>query len=325
MPNGGFQTQVYDTPIIGFAGDRASNNEYATFDAGPFGLVAGAAGVSIGRFAWVAPPLDINGTPTVVNSFGQGNVAGLVPRILQGSNSTYLSNAGMTVLPGYGVYLITGGDFLVLNEGTTQAQRGQKAYADLLTGKVSFAATGSPNTGASATGSSIAASTASVTGSITGNILTVSAVGSGSLYPGATISGTNVATGTKIVNQLSGTTAGIGTYTVNLPEQTVASTTISATYGTLTIGTLTTTPVFAVNDPLNATGSVVAGTTVTAPLTGTGGSGSTFVVNNNTVVSSQTISAITNVETPFYALSTGLVGEIVKVSAPAAGFGAQLG
>ena len=322
--SGGFQQQVFDQPLIGFAGDRATNNEYASYDAGPFGLVAGPAGVTVGRFAWAVPPLDANGTPTLVNSFGQGSVSGLVPRFLQGSNSTYLSNAGMTILPGYEMSLITGGDFLVLNEGTTQAQRGMKAYADLLTGKVSFAATGSPTTGASATGSSIAASTFSVTASITGNIMTVSAVGSGTVVNGATISGTGVASGSKVVNQLTGTTGGVGTYTVSIPEQTVASTTVSGTYGTFTVGTLTTTSVFAVNDVLNATGSVVAGTTITQLLTGTGGTGSTFVVNNNTAVSSQVISALTNVETPFYALSSGLAGEIVKVSAPTAGFGPQL-
>ena len=324
MSNGGFQVQVYDQPAMGVAGDFLNANPYASYVAGPGGLVAGAAGVTIGRFAWTVPPLDQDGGPTIANSFGAGPVAGLVLRNLQGSNATYLSNAGMTVLPGYMVTLITGGDMIVLNEGLTLAQRGMKAYADVATGKVSFAATGAPTTGASATGSSVAASTASVTGSITGNVMTVTAVGSGSVYPGATLSGTNVASGTKVVNQLSGTANGVGAYTVNIPEQTVASTTISITYGTLTIGTLTTTPTFAVGQQLNATGAVVAGTQITAPLTGTGGSGSTFVVNNNTVVSSQVISVQSNVETPFFAVSTGLAGELVKISAPVAAFGAQL-
>lgn len=324
MPNQGFQTQIYDQPVIGFAGDRASNNQYASYDAGPFGLVSGASGATVGRFAWAVPPLDTNGAPTIVNSFGQGNVAGLVPRFMQGSNATYLSNAGMTVLPGYQIILITGGDFLALNEGTTQAQRGMKAYADVQTGKVSFAAAGSPATGASATASSIAASTASVTGSITGNLLNVTAVGAGVLYPGATISGTLVATGTRIIGQLTGAAGGIGTYTVSIPEQTVASTAISATYGTFTVGTLVGATLFAVNNALAATGSVVAGTTLTALISGTGGTASTFAVTNNTVVASQTISAITSVETPFFALNSGLPGEIVKISAPVAGFGTQL-
>lgn len=327
MP-GGFQSQVYDQPALGIRGDFASNNPIATYDVGPGGLVAGSAGVSMGRFCWVVPPLDPNGGPTIANSFGSGSVAGFVPNKLQGSNSTYLSAAGMSILPGYEMFIATGGDFIATNEGTTQATRGMKAYADFLTGKVSFAAVGSPSTGASATGSSIAANTFSVTGSIgvvtPGNVLNVTAVGSGTIVNGATISGTNIATGTQILAQLTGTTGGVGTYEVSIPEQTAASTTVSGTYGTFTVGTLTTTPVFMVGDSLNATGSVVAGTQITQALTGSGGTGSTFAVNNNTVVSSQTISAASNVETPWYALNSALAGEPVKIGAPVTSYGSQL-
>ena len=321
---GGWQTQVYDQPQIGIAGDFASVNPCSMFDAGAGGLVAGSAGVTIGNFAWVTPPNDANHAPSVVNSFGAGNVAGFVLRAMQGSNSTYLSDAGMTILGGYQMSLATGGDFLCVNSGTSQAQRGMKAYANFANGAVTFAATGTPTTSASATGSSIAASTFSVTGSLSGSVLTVSAVGSGSVYPGATFSGTGVASGTQIVTQLTGTTAGVGTYRISIPEQTVASTTLSGTYGTLTVGTLTTTPVFAVGQTLNATGSVVAGTQITYSLTGAGGTGATLVVNNNTVVSSQTISSVGNVETPWYALNSGLTGEIVKIGAPVAAYGSQL-
>ena len=229
----------------------------------------------------------------------------------------------MTVLPGYEVVLATGGGWLTKNEGTTQALRGQKAYANFLTGAVSFAATGSPTTGASATGSSIAASTFSVTGSISGNVMTVTAVSSGTIYPGATISGTGVASGSLVQQQISGTAGGVGAYYVSIAEQTVVSTTISGTYGTLTVGTVTTGN-FAVGNTLNATGSVVAGTAITALITGTGGTGTTAVVNNNTVVSSQVISAVSNVETPFYALHSALAGEIVKIAALPAGYGANL-
>lgn len=69
--------------------------------------------------------------------------------------------------------------------------------------------------------------TASVTASIAATTMTVTAVGSGTLYPGANLMGTGVKTGTIIVSQLSGTTGGIGTYQVSL-SQTVASTTVTA-------------------------------------------------------------------------------------------------
>lgn len=69
---------------------------------------------------------------------------------------------------------------------------------------------------------------ASVTGSIAGQILTVTVVGSGTLNVGNTITGTGVTAGTVILNQLTGTTGGVGTYTVSA-SQTVASTTITTT------------------------------------------------------------------------------------------------
>src|ERR1019366_3550982 len=101
---------------------------------------------------------------------------------------------------------------------------------DLLTGKASlFEATGSATTGASATGSSIAASTFSVTASTAHNQLTVTAVGSGAVVAGATLTAL-AASGTKVVGQLSGTIGGIGIYEVDIPEQTVASGTITGTY-----------------------------------------------------------------------------------------------
>lgn len=78
------------------------------------------------------------------------------------------------------------------------------------------------------------ASTASVTGSITTTTLTVTAVASGRLAPGMTISGSGVTAGTTIVNQLTQTNndaPGLrGTYTVSV-SQTAGSTTVTATGG----------------------------------------------------------------------------------------------
>lgn len=67
---------------------------------------------------------------------------------------------------------------------------------------------------------------ASTTASISGTTLTVTVLGSGTLYVGNTLSGTGVTQGTVILAQLSGTTGGVGTYQVN-NSQTVASTTIT--------------------------------------------------------------------------------------------------
>lgn len=67
-----------------------------------------------------------------------------------------------------------------------------------------------------------AAVAASVTGAIAGTTLTVTAVGSGSLSVGQSISGSGMTAGTKVLKQLTGTPGGIGTYTVSI-SQTFAS------------------------------------------------------------------------------------------------------
>ena len=73
---------------------------------------------------------------------------------------------------------------------------------------------------------------ASFTGSISGNVLTVTGIASGAVAQGQTLSGTGIATGTKITQTLTGAGGNInevGTYQVNI-NQTVASTSITAYY-----------------------------------------------------------------------------------------------
>lgn len=72
-------------------------------------------------------------------------------------------------------------------------------------------------------GISVVSRTASFTGSIATTTLTVSAVSAGTIYPSMQISGTGVTSGTRIVEQLTGTAGGTGTYTVST-SQTVTST-----------------------------------------------------------------------------------------------------
>jgi hypothetical protein len=320
---GGFQTQVYPQPAFAIAGDFASQNPYFSFDAGPGGLVAGPDGLTIGRFAWVYPPADPTGVGKIAKNSGGGAPSGFVARHMEGLITTYLSHAGMVIAPGFPATLKIGGDFWVVNDGATVAQPqdpfgtpAMKAFARLADGRVQFAAAGTIVGGASATGSSIAAATFSVTGSIVNDVLTVTAVGSGTVVAGATISGTGIATGTHVVSQITPLLAGealggIGRYLVDIAGQSVASTTVSGTYGVLTIGTATGT--FQVGDILTGSG-VTAGTAITQNLTGSGGSGGTMVVDDNTVVASTTITASHAVETKWYAMSTGQPGELVKIS-----------
>lgn len=307
----GFQTSATYNPSPAVEGDFASANPRTSVLAGPGGLIAGSSAI-VGRFAWAtASAIDADGAPAVLNSFGSGPITGFIHRENQALILNYLQEFGMTIPAGFPVTAMSTGDYWVKNNGTTQALPGMKAYANYSNGAATFAATGTV-AGATATASSIAAATSSVTGSISNNILTVTAVGSGTLYPGTTISGTSVASGTMIVSQVTGTAGGIGTYTVSIPEQTVASTTISGTYGVLTVGG-TVTGTFGVGNTLSGT-NVVAGTYIASQLTGTTGGAGTYVVSNNTVVSSTTITSATNVETKFVCRTSGLPGELVKIS-----------
>jgi len=68
---------------------------------------------------------------------------------------------------------------------------------------------------------------ATVTGSVSGTTLTVTAVASGTIYVGMTVTGTGVAANTHITALGTGT-GGVGTYTVN-NSQTVSSTTLTLT------------------------------------------------------------------------------------------------
>jgi hypothetical protein len=309
----GFQQQVNTQPAPAVEGDFASQNPRFSVPAGPGGLVSGLAGVTIGRFAWAtAISQDADAAPASVANTGVGAPTGFVHREQQALITQFLADASMVVPQGFAVTLMSGGDFWVKNAGAGQALSGQKAYANFADGRVTFAATASAAT-VSLT-ASIAASTFSVTGSIAGNVLTVTAVTSGTIVPGATISGTGIAIGTQVVGQLTGTAGGVGTYAVSIGEQTAASTTVSGTYGTMTV-TVGTGVV--VGGLLSGTG-VAAGTSVTALGTGSGGTG-TYIVNNNTVVASTAITETTNVENKFIAMSAGMAGELVKISDHALG------
>lgn len=134
----------------------------------------------------------------------------------------------------------------------------------------------------------IAPSTASFTAVIDGDEMTVSGAVTGNIVDGAVISGTGVTSGTQVETQVSGTPGGDGVYAVS-KTQVVASTTITATYGTLTVS--------AVASGTLSVGQVVAGSTtlantiITALGTGIGLAGTYFVNLTQTVASSSSLTA----------------------------------
>ena len=308
---GGFQsfTNVLQAP--GVAGDFCSTNPRAVALSsqvyGNTGFVAGTGGLTIGLFAW----LDTS-TYRIATNAGAGAPNCFVGRDRTGLITTYLTSYGMTIPAGFPAgNLFASGDFWVVNNGSSLAVPGNKAYANNTTGVATFAATGSPTTGGTSTASTIAAGTNGATGTIVDNLFTAVSGLSGTLVAGTVLSGTGVASGTTITGQVSGTTGGLGVYTVTPREQTVASTAITGTYGLLTVGG-TVVSGFAVGQTVTGTG-VTTGTQITQLGTGTGGAG-TYYVNLTQTVGSEAINTTTNTETIWYCSSFAAAGELAKIT-----------
>lgn len=320
---GGFQTAVNTLQAPAVEGDFSDKNPRYTVDAGPGGLVAGSAGLTVGRFAFITAPSDIDGSPQIANNFGFGPVAGFVAREQQGLNTIYLSNASMFIPGGFGVTLFSGGGFWAKNAGTGIAQNGMKAFANLLNGSVSFAAAGSNPGGASDSGGAVVNTTLTLVGGVANNILTVASISAGKPYPGAVLSSNAVGAVVSQLTNVSGPITasnpadyGAGTYLLDTGEQAVAAgTTIGGNYGVYTVGTATGT--FAVGMYLSGGSTLPTSPppVLTLLLTGTGGNSSTFVTSGGAVA--QTTHALvgnTAIETKWYARSVGAAGEIVKIS-----------
>jgi type IV pilus assembly protein PilY1 len=137
-----------------------------------------------------------------------------------------------------------------------------------------------------------------------GTTLTVTA--GGGLAPGQTITGTGVTAGTTIVSQTSGTTGGIGMYTVST-AQNVPLTLMTNGVSTLTV---TTGNGVAVGQQITGAG-VPAGTAISSMGSGTGGPG-TYVINQSVTIASEQMSSIN-------ANATGTAGIYVMLVDPVTG------
>ena len=320
-----FQTQVNQYPAPGVEGARASNNPVVTIVAGSGSLQAGAAGVRVGGFAW-------NTSAGLANSFC---LTGLVPDGFIGNEqqaliTTFLAETGMLVPYGYPVTEFGRGDFFAKSV-FTEAATGNKVFANLLTGKIMAGVTGTfPVTPSGASG------TISVSGTTAAGVMTVTTtsvyLSKGMAITDPTKGGYPV--GCYISSQVSGGAGSTGTYqlTNTMPAAiTVASTTVVATAqdcggattsscsastgsATMTVNTVTNGSIY-VGQLVKAT-SVPTGTYVSALGT------YTDAIGNGTI----TLSAVTTdtistaavlfspwIETPWYVLSNGNVGDLIKI------------
>jgi hypothetical protein len=209
-----FQTTInpFATSIpLGMEGDFCSANPRASTLAGEGAFIAGALPVTVGRFGWV------DATGKVQNSAAASVRLGFIG--LRGNPviiTPFLGGSGLQVQPGFEMTLYDTADlFMRFAAGATI---GQKVFASYSDGTAIAGAAGSTPAGAS------------VTGSITSNVLTVTAVGSGTLAPGQPISGGTITAGTTVLAQLTGTPGGIGTYSTTTTAN-FASGTITANGG----------------------------------------------------------------------------------------------
>lgn len=134
----GFQTQVNAQQALAVAGDFASSNPRAAVVAPEGGFVAGAAGVTVGRFAWI----QSDGV-TVLNTDGGSGLApdGFVHREQQAFITAYLGESSNLVPVGQPITLMRTGDYFA-TATVNSAVRGEKAFAKVADGTVQFAAAG---------------------------------------------------------------------------------------------------------------------------------------------------------------------------------------
>ncbi|WP_048996413.1 structural cement protein Gp24 [Burkholderia multivorans] len=128
-----FQSQVNYTWAPAVEGDFASTNPRAVVLAGEGELVAGAGGVTVGRFAWA----DANGN---VTNAGTGAPTGFVHREQQALITVFLAKSSMVIPQGLAVTLHSAGDFWART--STPATVGQKVFASNTDGSVQTAAAG---------------------------------------------------------------------------------------------------------------------------------------------------------------------------------------
>jgi hypothetical protein len=158
-----------------------------------------------------------------------------------------------------------------------------------------------------------------------GNILTIGGTITGIFVAGQTISGTGIISGTKIVNQISGTPGEAGTYTVDIAQNTIATSTASyiapnsSNTPTLTVGG-SVTGTFAQGQDVVGPG-VTTGTTIVGYQTGAGGVG-TYTVD---IAQGPTAASTSNLITGTSMVVTGPVSGTLTAGQVVSGPGITVG
>lgn len=149
-----------------------------------------------------------------------------------------------------------------------------------------------------------------------GNVLVVSST-TGLISIGDTVSGgAGFPVGATIVNQISGTTGGAGSYTLSAPATAyVASATGVTTFGVVLNVTAVASGVLAVGDPISGSG-IPSGAVIASQVSGTVGAIGIYTISvaATAYAASTTVTAVAGVLTNWKARSVAAVGELVKIS-----------
>jgi hypothetical protein len=279
-----------------------------------------------------------NFTGTINGATFTGSITGTtltVTAISSGTISTGMTLTGGSIIAGTSITALGTG---VGGTGTYIVNNSQTLASTALTGSgnrltVTAITGGTLSTGMSITGSGILAGT-TITGQISGtagstgvytvnniqtvsstsiigdnNILTVTAVTSGTIGVGMNLTGGAILAGTSITSLGTGV-GGTGTYILNNPQN-LASTSLTGSGTRLTVtaitwGTITT------GTTITGTG-ILAGTAITGQISGTAGSTGVYTVNNSQIVASTLITGANNVLT-VTAVASGTITNGMSIS-----------
>ena len=320
-----FQQHVNVNPAPGVAGRFASANPHASVVAGPWSLTAGSSCV-VGKFAWVT--YAIAGGPGIANSFGPGTSFvpdGFVGNEWQAAINNLTDGTSMVIPQGKPVTLFQRGDFWA--KAFNEALLTDKVFANLLTGDILAAAAGSFPTisyGSASVGLAtlVAASyTMTVTTGTSGVLAVGDLISMVGLPTGTFVEslGTyNGSTGTIFLSQAASVTKATPiAFTGALPSAiggAVATSSVSSGSPTMTVTTLTS-GVAVVKGMLVSGTSIPAGTYISAIVSGNGGNGTVVTLSANATgaVAGAAISFSSWIETPWSVLSSGNVGDLIKI------------
>lgn len=323
-----FQKQVNINPAVGNEGDIASMNPLATVAAGPGGLIAGANGVVVGRFAWNEYPVaggpgQASNSCPISASAGPRKPDGFICNQQQGLITQWLGTDSLGVPKGLMVTEHNRGDFWARST-FAEALIGNKVFANLITGSILPAAAGATPTNKSGSAAEITGTIAS----LTNYSLNITAVASGVVAVGQLVVGENIPANTYI--ESLGTSTG-GTGTVFLSKNATATFAGQAlsTSAPEAFGAFSGTATFATDEMTVATvvsggvypgmlvtsAGVDAGTYVVEQISGTPGGVGVYLLSTTpgTITPAQAATATAWIETDWYVKSAGNVMDLIKI------------